>query len=109
MARQRPTQQRRARPDPCQRRGSWGGLRTRPCPPRTIEPEASAALGNAERGLSPWEVPWQYQQTALVVTEAPAMSTAVEEVMLSAQLDSQFSSMRDDTHMDLYRILARNQ
>ena len=30
MARQRPTQQRRARPDPCQRRGSWGGLRTRP-------------------------------------------------------------------------------
>ena len=40
MAHQRPARQAASQARPLQRRGSWGGLRSRPCHPRTIEPEA---------------------------------------------------------------------
>jgi hypothetical protein len=35
MALQRPAQQAASQARPLPRRGSWGGLRSRPCPPRT--------------------------------------------------------------------------
>ena len=46
-ARQRPAQQAASQARPLPRRGSWGGLRSRPCHPRTIKAGPSAARPRA--------------------------------------------------------------